>query len=1028
MPGRGPLTKDEILDIWRGSVDATYRRSIEEGSGFELIEQSAVQLARVSLAIDRTTQSLYVRAHSDATNEIAMDGARSIVPLVFTRSGEVNRLLVIAAGQWVEEIAIEPGDEGGIEVRTGRRYQLLAPVYLHPGQVGTEVGFAEAERFGWGYDNPEIGSIRLLVQVGDRFENDHATIATTATTRMQTPGQADMPTPAHVGQYLRFAAGANEGKIARVELFENPDPERDYEFAGSAVTLAPELAILVSGMVGTFALGELVTVSGSGASYLVLDVWPTGSRLSLVLRQSFGSHGESIAAGATLTGTVSGATATAFQVTDDQRLVDETSDGLAGGASWAVVSWSRQALVTVTNPEQPSGGRPAMLDLQGGERGVDRSAGELADSYRARIENNGDIVSPNAIRRALSRARGSLPWSFRETGRAGLPGFFFDVDSYDTRIVFVVYPAADAPLYGPVRLQRPGGSVVYFEGEIADSVFIDSPDPDWVVAAVQVFADPAPVSFGETAVLYSVFQQVEVVVHSVTKAPSYESHRYRVILDYLAMRAYFLVELAQAGVGSFAVFYDQVYLDHDLYDGYAVGDARLNGVVRSSLEDVRAGGVSYDLVPMPNTDPVIYADGGLVLPAPFVDSVTPVGEAGGQITIQGGNYTPDADAAIDGVPVATDYVDAQTLTATAPPGTGTADVLITQASGNSGTSGDGLLVYLPPPTVDEPLPVLDTGGVIAVSGLDFTPDAKVWTDGAERPTTFFNPAYLEATVPAHAPGVVPLYVVQAFGISNVVDLTYTDSANSAIAWLEGRPAHLLQIPADHGGGAAGWPGRASAGTSAATRFALAWFAGAHNTADPAVISVGGQPWLHAAGESAMGACNTAANAARNTIDIFPGAGFVLTAAWRFDQAEAGNAGPNGYRHPLGSNSNSFGFLRRANGQACIFMLNAATASYQQLEIGAVALNTPCVLQVRYDNASGLWGGRVNKGPWITMTGATRTNWLMQFALFGYDWVLFGAAEAARCASGVIESEAYTSDTTMLDTLVEKVALASGVTL
>jgi hypothetical protein len=111
----------------------------------------------------------------------------------------------------------------------------------------------------------------------------------------------------------------------------------------------------------------------------------------------------------------------------DSDFVSEAPVGIVGGASWRILAWSAWGL-TVTNVLAPSGGRIGWLDELGSERALSRAPGEDDATYRQRIKSIADVVTPNAIRRTLSRTLGTFPWCFREVGTEYLPGFFYDGD------------------------------------------------------------------------------------------------------------------------------------------------------------------------------------------------------------------------------------------------------------------------------------------------------------------------------------------------------------------------------------------------------------------------------------------------------------------------------------------------------------------------------------------------------------------------------------------------------------------------
>jgi len=110
----------------------------------------------------------------------------------------------------------------------------------------------------------------------------------------------------------------------------------------------------------------------------------------------------------------------------DPAFVSEAPTGNVGGATWDVLDWVNDLGVVVTNTEQPSGGTLGILDAIGADRNIPRLPDETDSAYRIRIWQIADVVTPNAIIRALNRLLGVIPFCFREVGTPLLPGFFYD--------------------------------------------------------------------------------------------------------------------------------------------------------------------------------------------------------------------------------------------------------------------------------------------------------------------------------------------------------------------------------------------------------------------------------------------------------------------------------------------------------------------------------------------------------------------------------------------------------------------------
>ena len=180
LPKTGALTEAELLDVWKGALDRSYRDPIlqaGEGNGLEAHTQMLAQFARVSRAIDKTTQEMFICPWSGQTGEPSSGGAAATVTLTFVRSAFLDRSLVLGAGLiFVEESNVDFGAEGGVDVLTGRRYTLTANLVFNPGDSGPFSVLAIAEKIGEGYNNPLPGTLSEIAQVAESFENDLATV------------------------------------------------------------------------------------------------------------------------------------------------------------------------------------------------------------------------------------------------------------------------------------------------------------------------------------------------------------------------------------------------------------------------------------------------------------------------------------------------------------------------------------------------------------------------------------------------------------------------------------------------------------------------------------------------------------------------------------------------------------------------------------------------------------------------------------------------------------------------------------
>lgn len=444
-PKQTPLTVRELIRIWTSAmVDPAYSdplaaalerlesgASIESSTddapglepgldtpngGYEVFTQSMAQAKRTSEAVVRTLESMYLLPWSGQVDDPAAGPQQATVTLAFSRGDAFLRECTLLEGQiWAEEVQTDASTDGGLTVRTERRYVLLDRVVFLPGERGPKYVQAVAEKVGAGYNNPLPGTITGIVQKGAGLQNDGATVAPGVLNhKLTVMVEPDVVVPEHVGQYVQFSGGANQGRFARVIGYQPPTTGN-----GGALLLARTAVFALGGGAGTFQAGERVqqattgavgVLSAAGGGYAVVedadDLW---------------------AAGYTMTGVSSGATASVDIVEQAGGMVADV-----GTAVWRVPTWAELG-ITVTNEEQPVGGRHDMLDELGRERRMARAPGETDDVFRERVAGLPDTISPNAILRAANRvlAPYGAQATLREVGSAQLPGLFCDVDAMD---------------------------------------------------------------------------------------------------------------------------------------------------------------------------------------------------------------------------------------------------------------------------------------------------------------------------------------------------------------------------------------------------------------------------------------------------------------------------------------------------------------------------------------------------------------------------------------------------------------------
>jgi hypothetical protein len=402
----GPLSMADLLAVWRSVTDPQYWRPLVErpDSGVEVIEQAAEGLARVSLAIDRTTQALFIRTWSGQSDSPASGAGYATAGVRVSRTMRVDRPLILDPGLIVVQVEHDWGPEGPVEVDPGRRYVVTTRAWMEPGDMGPVDVQVRAERPGEGYNAPLPGTLT-------RFWRSWSSVA--AGSSLEVGNRLRMPAggryvlaPAHVGQFVEFTSGAPAGQVRRIIGYLGGDP--------AEVLLDSEWVMRGLGVAGTFVPGETVfqgavrgRVVAASAAWLVID-----SVLGTPVT------------GVTITGDTSGATF----VPD---AIDVAGPLPIGLVDWRLLDWVDHLGVAMTNQESPVGGRSPVLDELGDERRVYRLPGELDEPYRARVAEPADTVSPNAVRRAGNAVLEPLGHQvcLREVGGPLLPGLYYDAGS-----------------------------------------------------------------------------------------------------------------------------------------------------------------------------------------------------------------------------------------------------------------------------------------------------------------------------------------------------------------------------------------------------------------------------------------------------------------------------------------------------------------------------------------------------------------------------------------------------------------------
>lgn len=414
------LNSDELLDLWKSVTDPGYHRPIlEKPDGGRAFIEAAIGIhAAAAASVGATTQSLYLKAWSGQTAE------PSHVAQLATGFLQVTRVptdlfpasvpIVFAQDQFfADHVGIDWSDSGPAEFLSGRRYFVTQSIALGPKALGPLLLPARAEKPGGSYNLPGPGTIRGLTQVGTGLSNVAlATSSPAPGSNLLTLGaQPDVLTALQVGQYVRLSAPPSvAGQVRRLVAFTPPNSSLN----GGVAALDAVGVFAATAVAGAWRLDEEVVQASTGAVGRVVSFGPYFAVEAVA--------GGAFAAGAVV-GSYSGATATFTSVVRACELP------VAASVAWTVLDWVLDVGLTVTNLEPFVGGRLPVLEELGEERDVPRAVAEPEASYRSRVVNADDVVSPNALQRVANRVlaprggRGCL----REVGTSKLPGLFFDV-------------------------------------------------------------------------------------------------------------------------------------------------------------------------------------------------------------------------------------------------------------------------------------------------------------------------------------------------------------------------------------------------------------------------------------------------------------------------------------------------------------------------------------------------------------------------------------------------------------------------
>jgi hypothetical protein len=222
-----------------------------------------------------------------------------------------------------------------------------------------------------------------------------------------------------------------------------------------------------------------------------------------------------------------------------QQLADED-----GTVTWSVVDW-RDLGFEISAIQAATGGRDNVLKILGDERGLQQQPGESDDAFRRRAAKLPDMVSPNAINRAINRVLAEYGYWGRArdlggptTGpRAAYRGVFYDVATIAAPGFVSVYD-----MYEPGDVYPENGSMLQLSLEESRWFF---------------FVEVPRLGLGDWGPFYD-------------ESPTIS---------------------AGEGLGYIANAYD-----HAFYDGYPVTAYQIYARIYNTVDSIRMGGIGFTLL------------------------------------------------------------------------------------------------------------------------------------------------------------------------------------------------------------------------------------------------------------------------------------------------------------------------------------------------------------------------------------------------------------------------------------------------
>jgi hypothetical protein len=253
------------------------------------------------------------------------------------------------------------------------------------------------------------------------------------------------------------------------------------------------------------------------------------------------------------------------------------------------------------------GGTNQALESIANDRGITRGGTETIESFRLRVRTLPDTVSPGAVRRAVGAIMGASGFCFREVGTPLFRGVFFDGDDTTGDVKKIDFFDIDSLVFDGVHTS---GSFVKDElVELRNSLgyvlargwFGSIENADTRFFLIRQSGQPQ-VGAGITLVgLQS--GAVFTPASFVDVSAAVNARRFRLNLDYVEFRGFFLIGLPRLNLGEFGMAFDDgprnafdyTTKQTNYFDGFPVVADQLYTSVFNAVKNTKAGGVGFTI-------------------------------------------------------------------------------------------------------------------------------------------------------------------------------------------------------------------------------------------------------------------------------------------------------------------------------------------------------------------------------------------------------------------------------------------------